>query len=1081
MRHFRMLRLSFGRMIRMFVCVAACAVSSCVDDTFDKHGQQGSSGMLAFDVAVPGSWTNGSAATCAANKDISIREMSQSGGGKPLYLVTESAESAVDTVASDAITRGTPIEDEEVFAKNSFGLSAICYTGEWPQEDKNEWTTNFAHNIEVSYVKDRSTWNPANALQWVGSGKIRFFAYSPYSAVSASSEDDTAENLSIIHSATDATGVPMLTYTVPKEVTEQIDLMAATADCNGNGVGGDAQNGAVALNFTHALTAVTIKTGKEMLAGTVTDITISGVYGSGTYRIGADNWTTKGGPDCIFSIKQEVALGENTENNQSEIMTKPGTVLNEDEKGYTFMMIPQTLPKGAELKIAFKDNLTGTERTLTAKLQDETNSRTWPVGKRVIYSINSTGIVIEPVITLDINRENTLLPNGGQKAVPIPGKRLYTEMTEEEIAAYTLSYLPVSGLLRDVTIKAYANVTQKDHDTKQVSLPFKIKYSDDINKDKKDWETIYDSSSNESGSSATSKANSRLLKATDKEESIITYQGSIKLPAQLAFDKLREKFISTSTTYADEEVIDLVDKSTTGVSESANCYIINEPGYYKFPTYYGNTYGYQGDDLTTTYQYNGKINDEEIENNAIKRCVLKTFVKHDDSALPTDGKIQAIKDAVVIWQDSPDLVVDVAYNETDEWVYFRVLEETLNQGNALIAVRDNNGVILWSWHIWATHYDWTKGITSAINNEYNKPFVFSPCNLGYCDSQDGAEERNVYICFTVTKPDGTEEVLTSFKEGTFGGVPKPENGIFTLTQPKMIESVAGDNTYYQWGRKDPMLPGVYNSKTIKNEGVDFIAGKEEELDMVNKTFYSIPEYRFASTDCGQSIGASIKNPNLFFIHPNPYSNTDPGYDDHNYLRRHWHNGERVAYQKKTIMNFWNSQLDVDGLVAVVGAPNNRYVYKTIYDPSPAGYKVPPPAAFSAFSEVVKDAYQEPGELYYYEAKTFNGIHVGWTLKDSKGTDFYFPATGLRDMGLPERKVDYGTWPAHSKLTFIATSGFRGTYGSSSSCLLFSIDVRESFKNTPFRTIYGTNNSYGFTLRPIRDGQKDKNSNLKSLQ
>ena len=112
-------------------------------------------------------------------------------------------------------------------------------------------------------------------------------------------------------------------------------------------------------------------------------------------------------------------------------------------------------------------------------------------------------------------------------------------------------------------------------------------------------------------------------------------------------------------------------------------------------------------------------------------------------------------------------------------------------------------------------------------------------------------------------------------------------------------------------------------------------------------------------------------------------------------------------------------------------------------------------------------------MYYYEAKTFNGIHVGWTLKDSKGTDFYFPATGLRDMGLAGRDVDYGTWPAHSKLTFIATSGFQGSSnGTSSSCLLFSIDVRESFKNRPFRTIYGTNNSYGFTLRPIRDGQKD---------
>ena len=42
MRHFRIFRPSFGLILRMLAGVAACAVSSsCTDDTFDKHGQQG--------------------------------------------------------------------------------------------------------------------------------------------------------------------------------------------------------------------------------------------------------------------------------------------------------------------------------------------------------------------------------------------------------------------------------------------------------------------------------------------------------------------------------------------------------------------------------------------------------------------------------------------------------------------------------------------------------------------------------------------------------------------------------------------------------------------------------------------------------------------------------------------------------------------------------------------------------------------------------------------------------------------------------------------------------------------------------
>lgn len=48
------------------------------------------------------------------------------------------------------------------------------------------------------------------------------------------------------------------------------------------------------------------------------------------------------------------------------------------------------------------------------------------------------------------------------------------------------------------------------------------------------------------------------------------------------------------------------------------------------------------------------------------------------------------------------------------------------------------------------------------------------------------------------------------------------------------------------------------------------------------------------------------------------------------------------------MNFWNSRLDKSGTKGSIEAPNQKYVVKTIYDPSPAGYKIPPPTAFSGF-------------------------------------------------------------------------------------------------------------------------------------
>ncbi|MDE6163709.1 MAG: fimbrillin family protein, partial [Bacteroides sp.] len=327
MRHSCLFRPVSGLLDRIFVYMAVvCSVSSCTDDTFNKY-QQEDTGLLTFDVKVPGNWTNG---LSRAATDISIKRMSQSNNAEPLYLVTEISEVAADAAASDAaaeeaVTRGSMVNSTDDFY-NNFGLSAICYTGTWPKDEPTDWSTDFAHNLKVE--KKEGIWKSAEKLNWLGTGGIRFFAYSPYSS---------SDN-GIIHSDPSKKGIPTLTYTVPTDVKKQHDLMTAMKDCSGG------QGGAVDLKFEHVLTAVTIKTGKEMLAGKVTGITISGVYGKGTCQIGAKNWTLdKDNANCSFSIETEIKLDEN----KDDLMTKPGIELNKDEEGYTFMMIPQTLTDNA--------------------------------------------------------------------------------------------------------------------------------------------------------------------------------------------------------------------------------------------------------------------------------------------------------------------------------------------------------------------------------------------------------------------------------------------------------------------------------------------------------------------------------------------------------------------------------------------------------------------------------------------------------------------------------------------------------------------------------------------------------------
>ena len=102
---------------------------------------------------------------------------------------------------------------------------------------------------------------------------------------------------------------------------------------------------------------------------------------------------------------------------------------------------------------------------------------------------------------------------------------------------------------------------------------------------------------------------------------------------------------------------DVKDLDTAG---NANCYIINEPGSYKFKAVYGNE--------------------------------------------PTNY-LQDVDDAVILWETwndnsevEPNSVLAHA-SFAEDFIILRT-PATLHPGNALVAAKDASGKILWSWHIW---------------------------------------------------------------------------------------------------------------------------------------------------------------------------------------------------------------------------------------------------------------------------------------------------------------------------------------------------------------------------------------------
>jgi len=87
----------------------------------------------------------------------------------------------------------------------------------------------------------------------------------------------------------------------------------------------------------------------------------------------------------------------------------------------------------------------------------------------------------------------------------------------------------------------------------------------------------------------------------------------------------------------------------------------------------------------------------------------------------------------ILWQTSPDLITLGDIN-ADKKVSITANSES---GNAVIAAYSGDGQtgdILWSWHIWVTDYDPSKGKTYTITNSAGASYTFMDRDLGALSS-----------------------------------------------------------------------------------------------------------------------------------------------------------------------------------------------------------------------------------------------------------------------------------------------------------------------------------------------------------
>lgn len=363
----------------------------------------------------------------------------------------------------------------------------------------------------------------------------------------------------------------------------------------------------------------------------------------------------------------------------------------------------------------------GTEHVLTGSI----GKQVWPMGKTVTYKISTTSINWEYVLTVDGPADFTYA--GGTKAYSVTSYR-QNGRGEKEPEKWKAQFSADGG-------KTWSDT-------------------------RPGWLTEF-TSSGAGGATAAS------LNAT-----VAAQTGTTDSPHTKTLRELRTVLGTEETPY------NLANgKGGSAVENTANCYVIGAPGYYSFPLVYGNAIK---DGAANSSAYTSTA--------ASSSSILNPFVNHAGAGikapyLTDNGCTPAY--AELVWLDASSLVSEIRYNTGSNGgnISFKVDKHTIQQGNAVIAVKDASGTVLWSWHIWVTDEDVDNAI--EVTNHQNVRYRFMPVPLGWCDGE------------TVTY--GARGCKVRFTAGE-------QTADIAVSQNSSTVTTGGNHPYYQWGRKDPFRP-----------------------------------------------------------------------------------------------------------------------------------------------------------------------------------------------------------------------------------------------------------------------------------
>ena len=392
---------------------------------------------------------------------------------------------------------------------------------------------------------------------------------------------------------------------------------------------------------------------------------------------------------------------------------------------------------------------------------------------------------------------------------------------------------------------------------------------------------------------------------------------------------------------------DFLTGTTLPTAETANCYIVDGYGQFRIPLVYGNAWK-NGDNaaaysLADEYFDPSRVLTRLV--NADGQPIGSPFILEDPSLSQSGTPC-----AEVLWQDVPegfeiirDENIPVSATRPSGnaavpcgYLEFSISQDDIKPGNVVIGLKDGNGKVLWSWHIWirADIPGSESGRLRTIPAKYTtwpgdpneqKDVDFLSENLGWVPPitypETYVSQNSIWVVVVSTE---ANQVIGSFKVTQQSYYKNPSVG-YRYSQP-----------YYQWGRKDPMPPSDGGSYNKTCTGVSsFSPGS-------NSNNYG---WGYAEGGDGSNgyLGWMVRNPALLFFDEGNYE-TYPSYG-----------------------NLW----DMDNNPYVYS--RELYVVKTVYDPSPRGFSVPFPYAFDGIVADGSSA-SSSSDIYgqHYQAGAYDG-------------------------------------------------------------------------------------------------------------